>query len=287
MKWFRHFSNARESQKLKKLKDELGMRGYGQYWSLFELMNSQFKGSDTKITLHFSEISHTVDIKFAKSLNTFMQKLENFELISLNVSGNFYEIECPMLLELMDSDSKYNRRKIAIASLDANNRIKKKNKEIEEDNSTPIVPSLESFGTESGPEEADPEKNLPKKQPLIFRKSEDLVLSGLKNTDELLTYWNTVLVPKGFPGCSLFLSGTATAQFFEINKLLRQNGLSWLDYVQRIEQSNFLTKEKRGGPPSLTWLFKESNFDDVMAGKYDDSDLNGDEDIYAKIRGPA
>jgi hypothetical protein len=132
----------------------------------------------------------------------------------------------------------------------------------------------------------DSEKNLPEKNPEDFRNSKDPINTGLKNPDELIVLWDATLVPKGFPQAPLQLSSSGADKFFRMNKLLHENGKTWPEYIARVCASDFLTKRKRGGPPPITWLFIEDNFDDVMAGKYDnhENDNAGDEDIYAKIR---
>jgi hypothetical protein len=131
------------------------------------------------------------------------------------------------------------------------------------------------------------EKNLSEKQTQDFRNSKDIISTGLKNPDELIILWNSTLAPKGFPYAPLQFSSSGADKFFQMNKLLHQNGKSWAEYITRITNSEFLTRRKRGGPPSVTWLFIESNFDDVMSGKYDNDDNGDDEDIYAKIKDQA
>lgn len=122
MKWFKHFYNASSSMKLQRVIDEFGVEGYGHYFLLLELLTEKFDGSSTEIELHFEEISAKVRIKFSKKLETFVQKLADFSLLSFQISGKVYKIDCPILLELQDKDSKYNRKKIAsrsqIATLD-------------------------------------------------------------------------------------------------------------------------------------------------------------------------
>lgn len=111
MKYFRHFSNASSSLKVQRILDEMGLKGYAQYFLLLELLNEKFDGESTKVSVHLNEIAAKVRLKFDKSLTNFIQKLSDFELISFQLSGKVYEIDCPILLELMDRDSKFNRTK--------------------------------------------------------------------------------------------------------------------------------------------------------------------------------
>jgi hypothetical protein len=128
MRFFRHFSDASSSLTIQKIIDEMGVEGYGQYFLLLELLNSKFDGSSTKIALHSDEISAKVRIKFTKKLETFVQKLADFCVLSFELSGKVYQIDCPVLAELMDKDSKYNRKKLAPCEESAKPRIKKENK---------------------------------------------------------------------------------------------------------------------------------------------------------------
>ncbi len=120
-----------------------------------------------------------------------------------------------------------------------------------------------------------PEKKLSELSPQDFRNPKDLISTGPKNPDELIILWNSTLVPKGFPHAPIQLSSSGSDKFFQMNKLLHRNGKSWAEYIQRITASEFLRKKKQGGPPSLTWLFIENNFDDVFSGKYDDHKKTG------------
>lgn len=143
MKWFRHFHNASSSIKIQLLIDELGVEGYGHYFLLLELLTEKFDGKSAKVDLHLDEICSKVRIKFSKKLEKFVQKLADFSLLSYEISGKVYKFDCPILLELQDKDSKYNRKKRSGSEKLANNRIKNKNidKEEEEEEYITIVES--------------------------------------------------------------------------------------------------------------------------------------------------
>ena len=119
MKWFKHFTDASNSTRLNVLIDGFGVEGYGRYWLLMELLAEEFDGSDEAIEVHFRKISAKVQIKFAKKLETFMQKLCDFHLIEWEVEGKIYKIKSLILAELQDKDSKYNRKRIAKPSPNA------------------------------------------------------------------------------------------------------------------------------------------------------------------------
>ncbi len=122
MKWFKHFSDASKSVKINEIIDKLGLDGYARWFLLLELLNNeltldQIDKRQATFEIHFREISTKVHIKFRKKLITFMELLVELHLISFQDSGNFFLIECPILLELQNKDSKYNRKRIASRSL--------------------------------------------------------------------------------------------------------------------------------------------------------------------------
>jgi hypothetical protein len=162
MKWFKHFSNASTSLKLNRLIDELGLEAYAQYWLLLEILSANFDGESTKITLHFSEISPKVRIKFGKKLETFVQKLADFSLLSCQVSGKFYDFDAPILRELMDKDSKYNRKRVVGKSSEATLRYKNKDLRIKNEEERSIKSLTDASGTVELASIA-PKKNLPEK----------------------------------------------------------------------------------------------------------------------------
>lgn len=126
MKWFKHYSNASSSLKLQSLISELGVEGYGQYWLLLELLCEKFDGESPEVTLFFDEISAKVRIKFTKKLETFLQKLSDFHLLSFQISGKFYKIEAPILLDLQSKDFKFATKQRLLNDSNATLRIKNK-----------------------------------------------------------------------------------------------------------------------------------------------------------------
>lgn len=166
MKWFKHFTNASDSVKLNKLIDELGIEGYGRYWLLLELIASEGYDGSEKVEIHFRKISAKVQIKFSKKLGTFLQKLSDFSLINYEVSGKVYKIECPILAELQDKDSKYNRKRIV--SNDQDTTLEEE-EDIEEDK------ELETTNVVSSGVPANASPTAAKKpRPKTFENLEDL-----------------------------------------------------------------------------------------------------------------
>lgn len=149
MKWFKHYHNSSTSNELNEIIDDLGLEGYARYWLLLELLTEKFDGESTTFKIHFSEISAKVRIKFRKKLATFLQKLSKSSVTFTGVEGNFYKIEAPILLDLMDRDFKKTRKKREEpAPKNKDKRIKKKNKnspvaKIASGAATEVKPSFE------------------------------------------------------------------------------------------------------------------------------------------------
>jgi len=112
MKWFRHFVNASNSVKLNRIIDDLGVEGYGRYWLFLELLASHYDGDSAIFEIHSRELSAKIHIKFSKKLDTFIEKLASYSLITFKKTGKVYEIRCPIIKDLQDKDSKYNRKRI-------------------------------------------------------------------------------------------------------------------------------------------------------------------------------
>jgi hypothetical protein len=215
------------------------------------------------IKLNTKMVSDTLKIsedQVLKSLD-FLKNAESIEILSDNVKSiRSNPIVNPMLLSA--TNERTNERDRADGSSDAQSHA-------------------EFFKTEN-----HAEKNLPESESKDFRNPKDSVSTILK-PDHLIRYWDENLTPKGFPSPPMSFTTPNLDKFFQINKLLREQGLSWLDYVQRVERSEFLTKKKRGGPPAITWLLKDINYDDVMAGKYDNNMSASEEEELLKAAGMA
>lgn len=133
MKWVKHYYNASYSVELNELVDTFGLEGYARYWLVLELLAEKFDGESIKFTLHFEEISRKVRIKFAKKLETFMQKLPKSCITFKKIREKVYEIEAPILLNLMDRDFKKSRKDRAknAPKIKTKNKIKNKDKDID------------------------------------------------------------------------------------------------------------------------------------------------------------
>lgn len=256
MKWFKHFVAAGDSVKLNKLVDELGVEGYGRYWLLLELLAGEFDGSSTTFEVHFRKISAKVQIKFSTKLETFLQKLSDFSLLTFKKNGKVYEINCPILMELQDKDSRYNRKRIV---------TKSQNTTLEEE--------VE--------EEVDKEKEEEN------RKKESISSTSSKKDFLKLVdvYNNQVAIPNKLPAQNFFLTGNQVNQLeiLEGHPEL-QNFSAWEKYFQKIGASKFLTREKRPRV-DFAWAIDPENVTKVFGGRYDNFQDQAESEIQKYASG--
>lgn len=237
MKYFRHFSNASTSIKLQRIIDEKGVEGYGRYFLFLELLNEKFDGTSTKVSLHLNEIGPKVRLKFTKSVISFIRELVQFELISVSVSGKVYEIDCPILLELMDRDSKFNRSKRV-------GNAKRTTLEEEED------------------KEEDKEGEGDKAN---FHPSPNKI-----NFSQVVDLFNLTVAGSGKIGHEeLLQSGQVVLDFVKKQKEYGlYSGSNWIPIFERIKNSKFLSSEL-SVRSHFAWLLKDENLKRLLKGDFD------------------
>jgi hypothetical protein len=140
MKWIKHYHNASSSIKLQNLVERLGVEGYGRYWLLLELLCEKYEGDELVIDVHFKEISTKIQINWAKKLEDFLRILEEFSLISFEISGKIYKIEAPILWKLKQKDFKRERQQSVADAPKPPLREKSKEKRVKRKDNTPLPP---------------------------------------------------------------------------------------------------------------------------------------------------
>ena len=106
MKWFKHFSQASESDGLQGLLDEFGLEGYARYWLLIELFCEKWEpDTEPKFTIHESQIRKKLRIN---STNTelFLNYCQTYLGLFYKKTEKFYSFEFPKLLEILHRDVK-------------------------------------------------------------------------------------------------------------------------------------------------------------------------------------
>jgi len=125
MIWFKHYCKASRSNELNDLMDEYGAAGYGLYWLLVELCYEKWDGkSQPKFEIHPRVLKEKLRLSAAKTTK-FLQFCAKVKLFHFAKHEKNYEIDFPKLSDILDKDTKYNRKRIAGQSLEATLEQKK------------------------------------------------------------------------------------------------------------------------------------------------------------------
>jgi len=103
MKWFKHETDAPDSEKLKSLKSQFGWDGLGRYWRLMEIVAGKMDETDRH---HYeqSEADWRIALGLkSKSLRTFLDGLDDIFEINIIWTRKTIRIEIPKLLEKRDN----------------------------------------------------------------------------------------------------------------------------------------------------------------------------------------
>lgn len=105
-----------------------GFEGMGRYWRLLEFLSEHFDQGEIDVNFTFSRetIRELFRIRSWNKLQLFTDQLSIVHGITISYYGNVYEIDAPILLDLLSKDFKYNRKRIA--SNDPKNKSKNKSK---------------------------------------------------------------------------------------------------------------------------------------------------------------
>lgn len=107
MKWFKHYSNARQSNSLTELIALTGLEGYGRYWVLLELMSEKFDGlQDDKFVFSTRDLMVMLGYYHFNPMRMYLQCVANVCSMSIECTKNVTTIQSPILLELHGRDFK-------------------------------------------------------------------------------------------------------------------------------------------------------------------------------------
>ncbi len=112
MKWFKHETDSKDSEKMKALRDEFGFAGIGRFWALMEIVACKMDES-TRCHYEQRESEWLTFFKLKKNkLRTFLERIENVFNIKVVHSLNIIRIEVPNLLEKRDNYAKYYKQNL-------------------------------------------------------------------------------------------------------------------------------------------------------------------------------
>ena len=109
MRWFKHMTDASNDEKLAMFVSEFGMKGYGIYWRILELIASQMDGSSGKCEVRYPvKLLRSYLIVRTQILNKQLKSLNNYGLVFNKSDGDIVTLSCPNLLKYRDE---YTRKK--------------------------------------------------------------------------------------------------------------------------------------------------------------------------------
>jgi len=110
MRWFKHYSNAMDSNKLTELLALTGVAGMGRYWLLMELMAKKYDGQkDQEFVFRTKDLQQELSTYHFNSLRKYLQCIHNVGVMSIICDVNVTRISTPILLELQAKDFKKKR----------------------------------------------------------------------------------------------------------------------------------------------------------------------------------
>lgn len=133
MKYFKHYSNARRSESLSILIADHGLEAYARYWILLEFLAEEFDGESTSFRYHSSTIRELLRIQSWTKLRLVADQLSTVRGIALRQNETVFEIEAPILLDLLNRDFKKARTERAPSAVYIKNKIKDKEEDKEEE----------------------------------------------------------------------------------------------------------------------------------------------------------
>lgn len=110
MRFFKHFSNAKNSDSLEQLIEEFGFEGYGRYWRLLEILSERFDGESTTFKFHNRVLRDSLRFRTRLKLRSYMLAIGLQDGYKVIETDSHYIIEAPILLDLQDRDFKKSRK---------------------------------------------------------------------------------------------------------------------------------------------------------------------------------
>lgn len=254
MQWFKHFSNASDSEKIKQMIDEFGLEGYARWFLFLELCTERFDGQNTELRIHNEEIKN----KLRARKGDFVFKIFSFwkekDLISFTFENNYFFLNIPILLELQNRDSKYNNKKRVpdaedtrserrLKNIDKNKELKNKEREEKEINKENIC-SFQNL--ENSISFTEVTNLFNQKLPREFSNKGRVKYAPNFANNTLLEKFDQILGHTDFKGPEGWI------RLF--NEVLES------DFLMGISEKNFVV--------TLDWLLDTSNIRKVLGGQY-------------------
>jgi len=264
--YFSHDSNARNSDKLIKVRMELGAEGYGVYFMILERLREE---SDYMSTTDYNVISFDlrVDTSVVKRV------VEDYGLFKLTEDGeHFYSNSFLRRMELKDEKSK---KRAEAGKLGAAKRWKNHNK-----NSNDIANAIKNNDNVI----ALSRKNIASKvkESKVKESKVNIILSNdnmsvktdfaeLHSVDyaNFLDYWNKHSKLKS-------ITAITEKRKKHLNARFKEHGLKAIyTVIDNTSKSSFMRgNNNRGWIATFDWVFLPNNFVKVLEGNYLDKDTS-------------
>jgi hypothetical protein len=110
MKWFKHDTDAEDSEGLNVLIDNFGMEGYGRWFRLLETIAKKMERGSNRCHVEYTEGKWCEILKTKrKKLSCFLTVIQKQLKTKVKRKGNKLRIECPNLLKKRDEYSERTR----------------------------------------------------------------------------------------------------------------------------------------------------------------------------------
>lgn len=120
MRWFKHFTDNHRGKSMQTLFDKMGHTGIASYYILMEMcaekLEKPHEGMVDETSCQFEFTQRIVRQNLRISLGKVREMLDicqGFDLLSYNIDGESVKIKMPILLDLLDYDSKKSRQRRA------------------------------------------------------------------------------------------------------------------------------------------------------------------------------
>lgn len=170
MRWFKHFTDNHRGQSIQALMDEHGHAGPCCYWILVELcaekLERKLDGNPTEddcvFTFHRRAIEWPMRLR-SSAVDRLLSSCQLCNLVTFKKKGEFYEIKMPILLDLLDYDSKRSRsRRVQVAAGSRLESESESESDTDIESEKDITDSKESVSAELSKSVQRPRKEIPK-----------------------------------------------------------------------------------------------------------------------------
>ena len=132
MKWFKHFTDAYNNEKLSRIVETFGLEGYGFWWRLLEIVAAKIDESDETTVVFSAKKWGSLFGLSAKKFERMAEVFAQHNLILLDFCPQGYVVNIPNLLKYRDEWTKRKARNSGVAP----NALRCKEKETEADTET-------------------------------------------------------------------------------------------------------------------------------------------------------